>query len=70
MTKQTLLEIDALTGNEIVREMTDEEIVDFQTVVKQSQEQQKELSARITARESALAKLAAIGLTEEEIRAL
>jgi DNA-binding NarL/FixJ family response regulator len=70
MTKQTLLEIDALTGNETVREMTDEEIIDFQTVVKQSQEQQEKQDAKIAARQSALAKLAALGLTEEEIAAL
>ena len=50
-----------------VREATAEEIaqlaIDLET-------QRTEQEARITARESALAKLAALGLTEEEIAAL
>jgi DNA-binding NarL/FixJ family response regulator len=70
MAKQTVLEIDALTGTENVREMTEEEITQFQTIVQSSIEAQEQLNAKIAARESALAKLAALGLTEEEIAAL
>jgi DNA-binding NarL/FixJ family response regulator len=70
MAKQKALEIDALTGIENIREMTDEEITQFQTIVQGSIDAEEQLNAKIAARQSALAKLAALGLTEEEIAAL
>ena len=54
----------------LVREMTDE---DYETYLADQEFQetlQAEQDARTTARQSALNKLAALGLTEEEIEAL
>jgi DNA-binding NarL/FixJ family response regulator len=70
MAKQTALEIDAITGVQNIREMTAEEIAKFQIIVEGSHAAQEQLNSKIAARESALAKLAALGLTEEEIAAL
>jgi hypothetical protein len=70
MVKQTVLEFDALARTETVREMNEQEISQFQTVVQESKALQAEQDAKIAARASALAKLAALGLTEEEIGAL
>ena len=54
----------------VKREATPQELAQLE-IDKATQEiYQAELEAKITARQSALAKLAALGLTEEEIRAL
>jgi DNA-binding NarL/FixJ family response regulator len=56
--------------NDLVREMTDEEHQRYLLVIADQAEQEAKAQAKIQARESALAKLAALGLTEEEIAAL
>jgi DNA-binding NarL/FixJ family response regulator len=56
--------------DDVVREMTDEEHEAYLAEQANSENQEIELKAKIAARESALAKLAALGLTEEEIAAL
>jgi hypothetical protein len=61
------LEVNALTGEETIRELTQEEILERNERATQSN---FEIEARSLLRESALAKLAALGLTEEEIGAL
>jgi hypothetical protein len=53
-----------------IREMTEEEIANLSLVTTEAQELEAAIQARIEAKASALAKLAAIGLTEEEIAAL
>lgn len=53
-----------------VREMTDEEIADHKEIEAAALAAEAERQAKIAARESALAKLAALGLTQEEIDAL
>jgi DNA-binding NarL/FixJ family response regulator len=68
MSEQLLTVIlDASTGEVVEREFTAEEITEFETnqAAKLADE-----TAKIAARQSALAKLAALGLTEEEIAAL
>ena len=65
--KLTLVEINAQTGVEIIRELTQEEIDERSELTEKEIERSKALEA---ARTSALAKLAALGLTEEEIAAL
>jgi DNA-binding NarL/FixJ family response regulator len=52
------------------REATQDEIVQLQKDKMQYEAIQAEQDAKIAARQSALAKLAALGLTEEEIGAL
>ena len=64
------IEIDALTGEEIIRDLTEEEIADIETIAAQTAAQLTAQEAKATARASALAKLAELGLTEEEIQAL
>jgi hypothetical protein len=63
-------EIDGLTGIVIERDLTPSEIAEIELINKDSIDQNAKLSARAEARTSALAKLAALGLTEEEIAAL
>jgi hypothetical protein len=70
MTEQTGLTVNVLTGEEVVAPLTKEEL-DFIELIKVSiATQQSEQDAKIAARQSALAKLAALGLTEEEIGSL
>ena len=65
------IEIDALTGEEIITELTAEEISQLENDYLEKQEAiLAEEQAKEAARTSALAKLAALGLTEEEIAAL
>jgi putative heme iron utilization protein len=61
---------DGLTGETITREFTKEEkdIAITQQVLFLAEQEAKQ--AKIAARQSALTKLAALGLTEEEIGAL
>ncbi len=56
--------------NNLVREMTDGEYEAYLSDQAKEQAHLAEQEAKLAARESALAKLAALGLTEEEIRAL
>lgn len=53
-----------------MREMTDAEYAQWQADCDVVAERQKELAAKAKARESALSKLADLGLTETEIKAL
>jgi DNA-binding NarL/FixJ family response regulator len=68
--KLTALEINALTGEEVIRPLTLEEISDRNSLHAIYEAEQAEQDAKTAARQSALAKLAALGLTEEEIGAL
>ena len=64
MTKP-LIQID-----DLVREMTDEELEFYLVQQEQAESEVLAKQAKIDARVSALGKLAALGLTEEEIAAL
>ena len=59
-----------IQDGDIRREMTDEELAQYKRDVTDYKKQQVEAEAKIAARESALAKLADLGLTAEEIAAL
>jgi hypothetical protein len=67
MSDYVAIEFDALTGQTIEREFTAEEIEQFEAAVSANQAEQE---AKAAARASALAKLAELGLTEEEVAAL
>ena len=56
--------------NDLVREMTDEEFTAYKADQKAKAAAQAEADAKVVARQSALAKLAALGLTADEIGAL
>jgi DNA-binding NarL/FixJ family response regulator len=55
---------------DLIREMTDQEYANLLGVREENTQAQAQEDAKINARQSALAKLAALGLTEEEIAAL
>jgi hypothetical protein len=69
-----VVEIDCETGIETVRELTAEEIAAREEGIRQFNEQQAayqaELESKAEAKASAEAKLAALGLTAEEISAI
>ena len=56
--------------NDLVREMTDEEYEAYLANQAEIEALKAEQDAKVAARESALQKLAALGLTEDEIAAL
>jgi len=66
----TGLFVDALTGETVERELTNDEIEHLATIQLEIEAQEAETEAKIAARASALAKLAELGLTEEELAAL
>lgn len=65
MTTKPNIQID-----DLVREMTDEEYADYQAQQAEAVVQQAEQDAKASARVSALEKLSALGLTEDEVGAL
>ena len=64
------IEVDAETGEVIERDLTSDELAERLIMQSAASNRQTELDAKIAARESALAKLADLGLTAEEIAAL
>jgi hypothetical protein len=74
MAKPTKLEINCTTGEQTVIELTDEEIAQLETDRANAEAdrlaREAEAEAKAEARASALAKLAALGLSPEEIAAL
>ena len=66
----TAQEINATTGEVVVRPLTEEEIASIEEAKTEQFAQEAAQEAKATARASALAKLAELGLTEEEIQAL
>ena len=64
------LTFDAATGEVTERPLTAEEIADRETMQTEYEARQAEADAKVAARESALAKLAALGLTADEVAAL
>jgi uncharacterized membrane protein (DUF106 family) len=62
--------VNAATGEVVEREMTAQEKAEVQKLSDEMKELKDEIDARAAARESALAKLAKLGLTQAEIEAL
>ena len=62
--------VDAATGEVTQKEMTPEEIAEHEKLQAEAQAFNEQENAKIAARESALAKLKALGLTDQEIGAL
>jgi DNA-binding NarL/FixJ family response regulator len=65
--KPTQLTVNGITGEEVITELSPKQVAEREA---ESLAFEQARAARIAARESALAKLAALGLTEEEIAAL
>ena len=66
----SILDVDFATGIETQREATSEEVEQMLAQQQAWDALQAEQEAKVAARESALAKLAELGLTAEEIAAL
>jgi len=65
-----VMEIDGLTGKVSERELNAEEILERESSEALALARKAEAESKAAARESALAKLAELGLTAEEIAAL
>lgn len=61
---------NAITGEIIDREMTNEEHVEYLESIEKNNQARAEMEAKENARQSALNKLLLLGLTEDEIAAL
>lgn len=61
---------NAETGESTTRPMTADEIAEREAMQAEHEARQAEADAKVAARESALAKLAALGLTADEVAAL
>jgi hypothetical protein len=74
MDKLTRIEVDCSTGEQTVIELTAEEIADLETAREQAlalaEQAKEEEQAKEALKASALVKLAALGLSEEEAKAL
>lgn len=68
--KEIAVQFDAITQELVERELTSEEVTDRKTIKDEFNAEQKAKESKIAARESALAKLAKLGLTKDEIEAL
>lgn len=66
----TATEINAITGEVVVRDLTADELAQREADATAAAARVAADEAKATARASALAKLAELGLTEEEIQAL
>jgi hypothetical protein len=66
----TLITFDAVTGKTSERPLSPDEIAENELLEAQAQTELTEAASKAAARESALAKLADLGLTAEEIAAL
>ena len=70
MTKPTVKIVDAETGEEIIRDMNAEELAQWEIDKSKAAERLAEEAAAVSAKEAAQAKLAALGLTTDDLKAL
>jgi hypothetical protein len=66
----TATSVDAETGEVVERPLTTDELAQLKASKKDFDDKQAEAAAKASARQTALAKLADLGLTAEEIAAL
>jgi len=66
-----IIKIHNTETNEIIdREMTDDEFVQYEILLEQNKKRNAEIEAKAEAKETAQVKLAALGLTVEDLQAL
>ena len=70
MTKSTVKIVNAETGEEIIRDMNAEELAQWEIDKAKSAERQAKEAQAEAAKEAAQAKLAALGLTTDDLKAL
>ena len=69
-TKKQIKIVNCETGEETFRDLTSEEIADYETQAQAKAVRKAEEEAKVAARAAAQAKLAALGLTVEDLQAL
>lgn len=69
-TKPKIADHNTQTDEVIVREMTDDEFAQYEIDVANAQAQNAKMEEKIAAKDSAIAKLEALGLTEDEAKAI
>lgn len=71
MDELTVLEVDAATGEKVIRPLTADEITEREAMAIEQEAREAEQAAKTAARESAIRKMAeASGLTDEELEAM
>ena len=74
MTKLQKLSVNVETGEESLIDLTAEELADFEASVKALEDEQEAVKAKVKSdaetKEAAQAKLAALGLTADDLKAL
>ena len=70
MTKPTILIVDAKSGTETVREMNNAEFAQYEADQAEAQAQISKAELKAQAKAAAEGKLAALGLTTDDLRAL
>jgi hypothetical protein len=70
MANEKALDYDALTGISLERNLTVEETEELKKFQVEAKKLNDAIEAKLSAKQSAFSKLAALGLTEEEITAL
>jgi adenine-specific DNA methylase len=70
MSKTMIKIVNASTGKEVEREMNEQELAQWELEKAESLAREERLAAKESARENALDKLTALGLTPEEISAI
>jgi len=70
MTKQYINGVNVETGETYSREYTSAEYADFKAIQESCEINAQKKADKLAAKQSAQAKLAALGLTEDEVRAI
>jgi hypothetical protein len=70
MTRPQVKEHNSATGEEVVRDMTDAELVEYEALQAAAEQAIENAKAAELAKEAAQAKLAALGLTLDDLKAL
>jgi DNA-binding NarL/FixJ family response regulator len=70
MANEKAIDYDATTGELVERELTEEETAELKKFQVDAKKFNDSIEAKVSAKESAIAKLAKLGLTEEEIASL
>jgi hypothetical protein len=68
--KPIINEFDAMTGENVSREMTEAELEQYAIDQAETKKRQENEAQQLSTKISAIAKLAALGLTEDEAKAI
>lgn len=69
-TRPKIADHNTATNEVIIRDMTDAELAQYQLDIENAKAESAKFEAKLAVKEAALAKLAALGLTEDEAKAI